>query len=148
MAQDHDRRVLNKANVIWSKYIFLTTHGRIYCREETEDNSKDPTKGENTRHRWDSQHYHFSHCAGSGLKLHCPLFSVPTILTRPQGDVALFTYHNTVWFSERNPQASCTSGFFHLSKKKEIILEMASFIPELLDGQKRNLELKNREAVN
>lgn len=62
------RRVLNKANVIWSKYTFLTTHGRIYCREETEDNSKDPTKGENTRHRWDSQHYHFSHCAGSGLK--------------------------------------------------------------------------------
>ncbi len=29
-------------------------------------------------------------------QLHCPLSSIPAILTRLQGDIALFTLHNTV----------------------------------------------------
>lgn len=58
----------NKADAIWRKSIFLATHGRAYCSEETEGNSRDPTKGGNTGHRWDSQHYQFSHCSGSRLK--------------------------------------------------------------------------------
>lgn len=46
-----ERRLQDKADVIWSKSTFLTTHGRAYCSEETEDNSGDPTKRENTGHR-------------------------------------------------------------------------------------------------
>lgn len=49
--KQRERRVLDKADVIFSKSTFLTTHGRAYCSEETEDNSEDPTKGENTGHR-------------------------------------------------------------------------------------------------
>ena len=86
-----ERRVQDKADVICSKSRFLTAHVRAYCSEETlEIQLKGRTQG--TDEILNITMQPLSWIRGKALSpLHCPLSSIPAILTCPPGDAALFT---------------------------------------------------------
>lgn len=123
---------MRKKRACWTKKmrfgVYLHSNNTFRIIERS--NSGDPTKEENTGFRWDSQHYQFNHCPGSGLKpsLRCtvrfPQFLKSLHILRET--LLFFTLNNTAWaLSERYIHKLSSSEFSPLGIHRENVSSRA-----------------------